>query len=348
MHGEWIDRLAAYQTRPFSTRDTDDPRRAAGRCAARIYQPEVARARTVLLTGGVHAKGIDEPRLVKLAGDLAAGGTPVVTAEVPDLLRYRITPQLTDAHRRRGRLGLVAAGLRARRHASASSGSASPAACRSARRGGRGSATTSPTCVSFGGHGDLVRTVRFLCSGQQADGQFRKPHDYGVVVALINVADRVVPPEQVEPLRAAIVSFMTASHLDMVDKPAAKLEFEHAMSAAADAARAGGDADGLRQHAEREGARRAAAAVRRRLRQRSGALTGDCAGGDRARVPAPRRRRQRGAGGRVTLLARALEGRVPVHLLVTPLITHAEVDRPATAREVWNLMRFWYARGEGG
>ena len=71
-----------WQTRPVTTRDADHPgarRRDAG---AHLPAGDAARARTVLLTGGVHAKGIDEPRLVKLAGDLAAGGTPVVTAEV--------------------------------------------------------------------------------------------------------------------------------------------------------------------------------------------------------------------------------------------------------------------------
>jgi hypothetical protein len=27
--------------------------------------------------------------------------------------------------------------------------------------------------------------------------------------------------------------------------------------------------------------------------------------------------------------------------LATPLITHAEVDRSAAARAIWNLVRFW-------
>jgi hypothetical protein len=35
-------------------------------------------------------------------------------------------------------------------------------------------------------------------------------------------------------------------------------------------------------------------------------------------------------------------------LLVTPLITHAEVDRGATASDVWNLVRFWYEVGQAG
>ena len=31
----------------------------------------------------------------------------------------------------------------------------------------------------------------------------------------------------------------------------------------------------------------------------------------------------------------------PVRLLLTPLITHAEVDRAAAASDVWNLVSFW-------
>ena len=44
----------------------------------------------------MHAEGIDEPRLVKFAGDLAASGAGIVTPELPDLLHYEITRRLAD------------------------------------------------------------------------------------------------------------------------------------------------------------------------------------------------------------------------------------------------------------
>ena len=47
-------------------------------------------------------------------------------------------------------------------------------------------------------------------------------------------------------------------------------------------------------------------------------------------------------------LAVALEPHAPVHLLVTSLITHAEVDHPPTAGEVWQMVRFWRAVGAAG
>ena len=63
---------------------------------------------------------------------------------------------------------------------------------------------------SFGGHGDLPRVLRYLCTGLEpakpddppgAPVRVRPPHDYRVAVILVGIADRMVPPEQVKPLR---------------------------------------------------------------------------------------------------------------------------------------------------
>jgi len=49
------------------------------------------------------------------------------------------------------------------------------------------------------------------------------------------------------------------------------------------------------------------------------------------------------------LLAEDLRARgAHVTQLSTPLITHAEVDHPPTAGEVWELIRFWRAVGAAG
>ena len=208
MHGWWADPLAGLQSGAVTRRTP--PSRCGGRVRGRIYRPASATRRTVLLTGGVHAKGIDEPRLMKLAQDLAAGGSPVVTAEVPDLLRYRISPHLTDTIEDAalwvanqpslapdGKVGLFGISF---------AGGLSISAAGRPRVRDRVAFV-----VSFGGHGNLARVTRFLCTGIQPDGSYRKPHDYGIVVTLGNLADKVVPPEQVEPLRAAIVTFLHAS-----------------------------------------------------------------------------------------------------------------------------------------
>src|SRR5919202_2056586 len=67
----------------------DTPR---GALRARMYQPSGSIHRTVLLTSGLHPSGIDEPRLVRLARNLAATGIAVFTPDIPELSQFTITP----------------------------------------------------------------------------------------------------------------------------------------------------------------------------------------------------------------------------------------------------------------
>ena len=73
--------------------------------------------------------------------------------------------------------------------------------------------------MSFGGHGDLGRVLRYLATGEavQAPGAVaHPPHDYGVAVIMYAAADRLVPPEQVVPLREGIGTFLLASQLTLI------------------------------------------------------------------------------------------------------------------------------------
>ncbi len=341
LHGTWQDRIARFQNTTVRTSDaTIDAR--VGRVRARIYRPAIVRGRTLLVTGGVHAQGIDEPRLKKLARDLAVGGTPVVTAEVPDLLQYRITPNLTDtiedaaawvaaqpALAPDGKIGLFGVSF---------AGGLSIAAA------GRPSIRDHIALVlSFGGHGDIDRVMRYLSTGIHPNGATRPPHDYGVVVILMNVADRVVPPEQVAPLRTAVTAFMNASHLDMVDKAAAQREFTHARELQVTLPE---PSRTLMGYVNDRNVKGLGAAVLPHLTgyANDAALSPDVAPGVRAPVFLIH-----GADDNVVpaiesrLLADRLRGQVPVHLLITPLITHAEVDRPSSAKDIWRLISFWYA-----
>jgi dienelactone hydrolase len=340
MHGWWADPIAGLQSQAVTSEDTTIDVRA-GRIRSRIYRPARATRRTVLLTGGVHAQGIDEPRLMKLAQDLAMGGTPVVTAEVPDLLHYRITPDLTDtiedaAMWAAGQPSLAPDGKIGLFGISFAGGLSISAAGRPRTR------DHIAFVVSFGGHGSLARVARFLCAGELPDGTFRKPHDYGVVIALINLAQQVVPPEQVEPLRAAIVTFLTASHLDMYDKPAAAKEFAHARELqttlpepAATYMKYVNDRQvkelgaALLPYAEKFGN---TPSLSPELAPGIAAPIFLIHGADDNVVPAMES----------AWLADKLKTQVPVHLLITPLITHAEVDRGAGATDVWRLVRFWH------
>ena len=84
LSGAWVDGLAAVTTGDYVITDTTVPSRA-GALRARIYLPTQPFKRSIVLTPGVHMDGIDEARLVKLAGDIAATGLGVVTAELPEL-----------------------------------------------------------------------------------------------------------------------------------------------------------------------------------------------------------------------------------------------------------------------
>jgi dienelactone hydrolase len=315
-----------------------------GNLRGRSYEPDDISGRAILLVPGVHAGGIDEPRLINFAREIAAAGHPVVTAELPDLVRYEITPRSTDmiedsgewvrrqwearqpaADRGVGLMGISFAG-----------GLSMVAASRMSDR--------AAWVLSFGGHGDLPRTLKYLCTGQLPRGGSRPPHDYGVVIILLGVVDRLVPADQVEPLRQGIRIFLNASHLDMVDKPKAALEFARAREAAE---RLPKPAQTFLQWVND----RNVAALGPVLLPHVTALGGEPALSPE-RNPPPRVPVYllHGAGDNVVppeeseLLAAFLRERgADVLRLSTALITHAEVDRPPAVVEFWRLIRFWAA-----
>ena len=196
--------------------------------------------------------------------------------------------------------------------------------------------------MAFGGHADLPRTLKYLCTGVQPDGAVRPPHDYGLAIVLLSAADRVVPAEQVKALRAAILSFLEASRLDMVDKARALAEFTRAKAL---------------ESALPEPSRTYMGYVNARnvvhlgpiLLPHVAELGGDPAlSPARSPFPGVPVYLLHGTDDNVvpavesTLLARDLSARgVPVHALLTPLITHAEVDKASTVGAVWRLIHFW-------
>jgi hypothetical protein len=196
--------------------------------------------------------------------------------------------------------------------------------------------------LSFGGHGDLPRTLRYLCGGGATNGSAPPPHDYGVAIVLLGVADRVVPAGQVQPLRDAIHAFLHASHVDMIDKDRGKVEFSRARSMAS---------------ALDEPARTLMGYVNDRdvvqlgpiLLPHAAALGGDPAlSPAKAAAPSASVYLLHGTDDNVipasesAQLAETLSARgVTVRQLATPLITHAEVDRSAAARATWDLVAFW-------
>ncbi|HET7695738.1 MAG TPA: hypothetical protein VFK57_08535 [Vicinamibacterales bacterium] len=314
----------------------------SGALRTRAYRPARADGRGIMLVPGVHAAGIDEPRLVGFARHIAAFGHPVLTVELPDLMRYEITTGTTDMiedaaawmlrqneyRGRDGRIGLLGISF--------GGGLSVVAAGRPSVRDG----------VSFvmalGGHADLPRTLKYLCTGIQADGSTRPPHDYGLAIVLLGAADRVVPAPQAEPLREAIRSFLEASRLDMVDKGKAALEFARARSLAESLAEPSRTYMGYVN--DRDVARLGPV-----LLPHVAALGGaPSLSPERSPLPPSPLYLLHGTDDNVvpaiesTLLARyAASHGGRARALLTPLITHAEVDRGSTAAAMWRLIDFW-------
>ncbi|HEX8706402.1 MAG TPA: hypothetical protein VF815_46640 [Myxococcaceae bacterium] len=339
MQDGWAGPLGRWQTSPVEVSDLQVPSRY-GPLRARLYRPRESRGHPVVLTSGVHADGIDEPRLVKLARDLSTGGQVVLTPEPTDLLRYEITPRLSDmiedaATWLSGQKELAPDGKVSLFGISFSGGLSVVAAGRPAL------ADKVAATLSLGGHGDLSRVLAFLCTGTLPNGQHLKPHDYGVVVILLNVADRLVPPEQVEPLRAGIRTFLRASHLTLTDARRAEETFEDARQQQRQLAEPAATLLGYVNT-------RDVAALGLLLLPHVQAFAADpSVSPERAPPPKSPVYLLHGADDTVipaieaSLLAQALRPHTKVHLLQTPLITHAEFDRSARVADVWNMVSFW-------
>ncbi len=339
MQGRVETALANWRVSVHDVSDLRVPTRH-GPVRARLYRPLTPRGPPVVLTSGVHADGIDEPRLVKLAEDLAQGGQVVLTPEPADLLRYEITPRLPDiiedaAAWTASQPELAPKGKVALYGISFAGGLSVVAAGRPALKD-RVAAT-----LSFGGHGDLPRVLTFLCSGELPDGGHLAPHDYGVVIILLNVAEKLVPPEQVEPLRAGIRTFLRASHQAMVDRALAEQTFAKARELQAALPEPAATLMGYVNT-------RDVAKLGPRLLPFVKAFAADPAlSPERSPPPSAPVFLLHGEGDTVIparesqRLARALRPHTQVHALATPLITHAEMAGPQAWMDVWRLVRFW-------
>jgi dienelactone hydrolase len=340
VHGR-LQRVSAWGARPHRTGSLTLPSRH-GPVRAHTYVPDGRVLRALLMVPGLHAAGIDEPRLVDFSKRLAARGLAVVTVELPDLRRFAITAHSTDIIEDAaawlldqphlatdGRIGMVGISF--------GGGLTLVAAGRPGLRDRVGFA------LSFAGHGDLPRTLRYLCTGEQPDGTRRPPHDYGLAIILLAAADRVVPADQVDLLRRGIQRFLEASQLDMVDKPRARAVFEEAIQMAS---------------AMPEPAATLMRYVNARDVQALGPIllphVGELGGvpalsPERSPPPAAPVYLLHGYDDNVIpaiesqLLSEHLAPHTRVHVLLTPLITHAEVDRSTDLVAIWKLVSFWTA-----
>ena len=344
--GGQVEAFANDRARPVTIQPPHMVPTRQGDVLARFYEPDGNVNRTVLLVPGIHSMGIEEPRLRALANDLAGSGVRVMTLALPDLQRYSVTPQSSDviedaiAWMARqphltpdGKVGVVGISF---------AGGLSIVAA------GRPSVGDQVAfVVSFGGHGDLPRVLTYLSTGDapQVEGiATHPPHDYGVAVILYGLADHVVPAAQVAPLREGVRTFLLASQLTLVDMNQANATFAKARDMAKTLPEPAATlltyvndrsvmklGHALVPHLARLGADSPAASPERASSLPSAPvylLHGD---GDSV-IPA----------AESAILGEFLRERgVDAHVLLSGLITHAEVDRSAAASEAWKLVRFW-------
>jgi len=314
-----------------------------GTIAARLYAPVGKARQTVLLVSGLHPAGVDEPRLIAIARTLAEASITVVTPEIPELSHFAIVPNATDriedaALWLSARSGLAPAGRIGLMGISFSGGLAVVAAARPSLR------DRLAYVFSFGGHDDLPRVLDYFCAGTEPDappGRSPPPHDYGVAIVLLNVAERLVPPDQLPALRDAVLRFLWASYLDRVDKAGAEREFRALRELAPMLPE---PSSTLLEEVNNRDVGRLGSRLRPFI-----AFYGNAPALSPERSPAPLTKVYllHGRDDNVipasesVHLANRLRGRVPVRLLVTDLVSHVEADHPVDAIDVLKLGRFW-------
>ena len=339
----WSRALLPGDAAPVTWRDVTIPTRH-GDLAARVYAPEgyPGRVPGFIIFPGIHRGGVDEPRLAGFSRRFASAGAVVVSVPLPDLREFRVTMRTTDQIED---ATLWAAGQRGIAHdgrvglggVSFAGGLALVAAGRPALDG------RLSMVVSFGGYGDLPRTLRFLCTGVLPDGTRRQPHDYGIAVVLLEVAPAMVPSEQLEPLRRGVLTFLEGSLHDLTDKPRAAALFADAR---AQAARLPEPARTLLEWVNDRDVARLGPAVLPHVERLAGAdeLSPERApattapvfllhGETDAVIPS----------AETPLVADYLrrQGNTRVRALLTPLVSHADLDLDAAAGDIWNLVKFW-------
>jgi hypothetical protein len=181
-----------------------------GPVVARVDRPTHGADRTLVVLPGIHAAGLDEPRLTRFSTRLAGAGINVVSAPLPDLRAFRIVGRSTDQAEDitawiASNRSLAPSGRVSLAGVSFAGGLALVAAGRPSH--GR----HLDAAVSLGGHGDLGKVLEYLCTGRLPDGAVRPPHDYSLAVVALAAVPHLVPRPEVNDLERGIILFLEAS-----------------------------------------------------------------------------------------------------------------------------------------
>lgn len=327
--------------RQVEWRDVEVPTRT-GNVAARVYTPHGASRGVWIVVPGLHAGGVDEPRLARFSTRLAGEGLTVLSLPLPDLRAFRIVARSTDQ--------IEDAVLWASQTLTTSSGSEPITLAGISFGGGLALAAAGRPAiaghltriVSFGGHGLLPRTIEYACTGRLPDGTSQPAHDYGVAILLLQGLPSLVPSDQVSTLDLAVRTFLDASMADGVNQAEADALFAQAAAHAA---------------ALPEPGRTIMAEVNARDASRLGARLlplAEVVGGhpalspERSAAPAVPVFLIHGAHDNVIPQTETLQlaehyraQGVEVHALLTPAVSHADAASAPTMSDIWALVRMW-------
>jgi hypothetical protein len=333
--------------RPVTVHDMTVPTRH-GPVGGRLYRPAAGAhspARAVLVIPGLHTGGVDEPRLDRLTRRLAATGLTVLSLPLPDLRQLRITPRSTDMIEDAG-VWLSSQAALAPNHRIGIVGISFAGGLALVAAGRPSLADRVEMVLSFGGHGDLPRVIRYLCTGLLPDGSVQPGHDYGAVIALLAALPHLVPAEQAPPLERAIRTFLDASMVDVADPPRSAALFAEARQLG----------DALPEPARSimaDVSARDASRLAPRLLSLAEIVAGDPAlSPERSPVTTARVYLLHGTPDTVipqseTPQLAAFYDRAPARRgtraewLLTPAIRHADAVATVSLSDSWGLVRFW-------
>ena len=162
---------------------------------------------------------------------------------------------------------------------------------------------------------------------------------------LLGLADRIVPTEQVAPLRRGLETFLTASQLTLVDMAQAQSTFKESQAIAAALPEPSGH---LMRYVNERNTKALGAELLPVLERIGAEEYPPSLSAEHSPVPSAPVYLLHGIDDTVIpavetrLLADHLKKEhVEVHALLSGLITHAEVDKRAAAAETWRLVGFW-------
>jgi dienelactone hydrolase len=182
-----------------------------GPIRARLYRrADLSQGPGLVVSHGVHYRGIDERRLVPFARELARAGLVVLTPELDDLTDYRITRRglevIMDSALWLGAQRELATSARVGLLGFSFAGGLSLVAASEPELQDRVAYAT-----SVGGHHDLSRVLRFLLTDriETPDGtSAMKAHEYGQIVLLYQNLGQFVPTADLPAMQGSVRAWL--------------------------------------------------------------------------------------------------------------------------------------------